>query len=262
MKINKYKILVLSDLNKSTSKTLKSSISIAKIVNADINFFYVKKPTEVVEKESQLSAMRTINKEYFSIDKKIKSIIGPMSKKYEVNINHTFTIGNVKNEIEKYIDENKPDIIFLEKRKPKVTNFIGDNITKFILKKYKGTIVIADDDNVLEPNKELSLGLFNSVNTSDKFSKNIINSTQKPLTAFKISNNPSILKEEQILNDKKTVEYVFEKGDSVIKNISNYLSKSNINLLFISREKDNTNSTKQNIKYVINNLDCSLILTT
>ena len=96
MKINKYKILVLSDLNKSTSKTIKSSISLAKIVDADVNFFYVKKPTEVVEKESQLSAMRTINKEYFSIDKKIKSIIGPMSEEYKIAINHTFSIGNLK----------------------------------------------------------------------------------------------------------------------------------------------------------------------
>jgi nucleotide-binding universal stress UspA family protein len=254
MKINKYKILVLSDLNKSTSKTIKSSVSLAKIVDADINFFYVKKPTEVVEKESQLSAMRSINKEYFSIDKKIKSIIRPMSEKYKIKINHTFSIGNLKNEIEKHIDESKPDIIVLGKRKSKAVNFIGDNITSFILKKHKGPIVIIDDKNELEPNKELSLGLFNYSKTNDVFSENIIRSTQSPLKAFNIANNSDSLNNETPLKDTKTVEYVFSEGDNVLKNISNYLLKSNVNLLFVNR--------KQNIKDVINKLDCSIILTT
>jgi nucleotide-binding universal stress UspA family protein len=149
---NKYKILVLADLNKSTSKILKSSVSIAKIVDADINFFYVKKPIEVVEKESQLSAMRTINREYFSIDKKIKSIIGPISEKYNVTINQAFIIGNIKNEIDKHIDKTKPDIIVLGKSKPKIISFFGDKITQFILEKHKGTIVITDNKHCLEPN--------------------------------------------------------------------------------------------------------------
>ncbi|MGK0446725.1 MAG: hypothetical protein ACJA2M_000494 [Polaribacter sp.] len=254
MKINKYKILVLSDLNKSTSKTIKSSVSLAKIVDADINFFYVKKPTEVVEKESQLSAMRTINKEYFSIDKKIKSIISPMSEKYKIKINHTFSIGNLKNEIEKHIDESKPDIIVLGKRKSKAVNFIGDNITSFILKKHMGPIVIINDKNELEPNKELSLGLFNYSKTNDVFSENIIRSTQRPLKAFNIGNNSDSLNNETPLKDTKTIEYVFSEGDNVLKNISNYLLKSNVNLLFVNRKK--------NIKDVINKLDCSLILTT
>ncbi|MFK8059732.1 MAG: universal stress protein, partial [Polaribacter sp.] len=64
------------------------------------------------------------------------------------------------------------------------------------------------------------------------------------------------------LKNKKTVEYVFSKGDDIIKNISNYLLKSNINLLFINREEKNTKSTNLALKEVINKLDCSLILTT
>ena len=130
---NKFNILVLSDLNETTSKTIKSGVSFAKIVDADINFFYVKKPTEVVKKESQLSAMRTINKAYFSIDKKIKKIIDPISKTASGML-HTFAIGNIKNEIEKYFNKNKPDIIVLGKKKNRIVNFMSDNITPFILK--------------------------------------------------------------------------------------------------------------------------------
>ena len=257
----KHKILILSELNKSTSKTIKSSISLAKIVDAEIDFFYVKKPTEIVEKESQLSAMRTINKEYFAIDKKIKNLINPISKDYDININHSFTIGNIKNEIEKYIDKNKPDIIVLGKRKSKIINFIGDYITPFILKKHKGIVVIADDKNPLEPNQDLSLGFFNDIKANGKFVDNIINSSQKALRSYKIAENSNPIKNEEFLNNKKIVEYVFEKGDNAIKNISNYLSKSNVNLLFVNRKNESIKSIKPNIKDVINNIDCTLILT-
>jgi vacuolar-type H+-ATPase subunit I/STV1 len=262
MKKDKYKVLVLSDLNTSTIKTLKSSISIAQIVNADIDFLYVKKVTDVVEKESQLSAMRTINKEYFTTDKKIKELIQPVSELYNININHSFIIGNVKNEIEKYIDKHKPDVVVLGKRKSKFTNFIGDKIAQFILKKYKGTIVICDENNPLKPNEELSLGIFNDTKFNTIFEEDILKSSQKPIISFKISENSNNLKEEIITENDKTIEYVFEKGDNVIKNISNYLSKSNVNLLFVNRENDNHNSVTPTINDVINKLNCSLILTT
>ena len=148
----------------------------------------------------------------------------------------------------------KPDIIVLGKRKPKTVSFIGDNITSFILKKHQGPIVIIDDKNELEPNKELSLGVFNYSNTDDDFSENIIRAAQSPLKAFNIANSSESLNNETFLKDTEKVEFVFSEGDNVLKNISNYLVKSNINLLFVNRKK--------NIKDVINKLDCSLILTT
>ncbi|HBS12471.1 MAG TPA: universal stress protein [Flavobacteriaceae bacterium] len=257
MKNNKYKILVLSKLNETTNDTLKSSLSLAKIVDADINFLYVKKPTEVVKSDNQLSAVRAINEDYLSTNKKISDLIKPISENYNVNINQTYIIGNLKNEIGKYIDDNKPDIIILGKRKSKGVSFIGDNITQFILKKHKGPIVIVHNNNVLEPNKELHIGLFNSTRVNSSITDKIINSTQKPLKSFTIEEEPHSLKEEL---SKKTVEYVFVKGDNVLKNISNYLSKSKIDLLFVDRKK--TKSINTNIKAVINTLDCSLIITT
>jgi nucleotide-binding universal stress UspA family protein len=257
----KYKILVLSDLNKNANSTLKSCVSISKIVNADINLLYIKKPTDVVEKDNQLAAMRAINKDYLSTEQKIKDLINPISDNYNVKINHTFTIGNVRTEIEKYIDQNKPDIIVLGKRRPKLVNFIGDNITQIVLKKHKGTVVITDFNKVLDPNKELSIGLFNTTITSDEFIEKIIDSTHNPLTSFKIVENLTTSKEEQSLN-KKTVEYAFKKGDNVIENISNYLSRTNVNLLFVNRTKGISDSAKISIKEMIDNLDCSLILTT
>jgi len=143
MKKNGYKILVLSDLKDSFSTTLKSAVSLGKMIHGDIDFYYVKNASDVVKRDNQLSAMRTINHEYTTIDKKIKSIIKSYSKNYDVNINYKFSFGSVKNDIGSHIEEQKPDIIVLGKRKSKIANLTGDNITDFVLNKHDGIILIA-----------------------------------------------------------------------------------------------------------------------
>jgi nucleotide-binding universal stress UspA family protein len=256
-----YKILILSDLGKSTNTTIKSGVTLAKVVDAEIDFFYVRKPTEVVAEDSQLSALRTINKAYFTIDKQIKNIINPIEKRYEKRINHSFIIGNIKNEIAEYLDKNKPDIVVLGKQKSKILPFLGDNITQFILKKHQGTIVIADNAKGLEPNTELSLGLLQNIKPKEVLVENIISATQKPLTYFKIAEDNSDSQQSPFLKVPNRVEYVFEQGDNTIKNISNYLSKSKINLLFVSREKNDISAIKTSISNIIKSINCSLILT-
>ncbi|MDB4352827.1 universal stress protein, partial [Porticoccaceae bacterium] len=154
---NKYKILVLSDLKKSPSTILKSTVSLAKIIDGDIKFFHVKKPSDVVDRESQLSAMRTINQEQIITGKKIQEALAPISKDYNVNINSTFAFGNVKNEIEEHIKATNPDVIVLGKRKAKGLRFLGDNITDFVLKIHKGPVMIASNKNGFTPDKELHL---------------------------------------------------------------------------------------------------------
>jgi len=138
MKDKKYKILVLSDLNESTDTILKSTISLANMIDGNIDFFHVKKPDDVVKKDNQLSAIRSINQEHFSTKKKIKNVIEPISKDYGIHISYTLSYGNVKNEIGKHIKESQPDIIVLGKRNSKTFKLIGDSITQFVLKEYDG----------------------------------------------------------------------------------------------------------------------------
>lgn len=267
MKNNKYKILVLSDLEESMSTTLKCSLSLAKMINGEIDFFYVKNASDVVKRDNQLSAMRTINEEYTATDKKIKSIIESYSTDYGQNINYTFGFGNVKNEIGLYIEEHAPDIIVLGRRKSKIINLTGNNITEFVLNKHKGIIIIAGNENALEPNKELSLGVLNSREHTFNMpvTEDLIGQTQKPLTSFRIVKNSNELKEITSTKGKKMVEYVFEHSDNTIKNLSGYLSKSNINLLCIDRGKTNVESEKYSVnsemKNLLSNVNISLLLT-
>lgn len=265
MKNKRYKILVLSDLKKSTINTLKSAVSLAKMINGEIEFFYVRKPTEIVENENQLSAIRVINKEHTKVDKKIQNLTNSIAQDYGVGINYKFTFGNVKNEIKDYITEQKPDIIVLGKRKSKTLNFIGDNITQFVLDNYGGVIMMVADDNTLEPNKGLSLGFLNGVDytTHLEFAENLLKHTQKPLKLFKIVQNSN--KETHISKDHQTVEYIFEQSDNIMKSLSKYLIKNNINLLCMERisngNNDGTALFKQDVKNIIRNINISLLLT-
>jgi nucleotide-binding universal stress UspA family protein len=258
---NNYKILVLSDLKSDVKSILKSSISLAKMIHGDLNFFHVKGATDIVEKDNQLSAIRSINSEYKTINKKIQNLTIPISEEYGISINTKFSFGNVKGEIEKYIKELQPDIIVLGKRKSKPFNFIGDHITDFILKAHSGVIMIASKNNPLAPNKEILLGTLNDLELSKNlvFADNLIENAKKPLKSFKIVENTNALNETQTSTNGKTIEYLFEKNDNSMKNISNYISKNKINLLCVNRDGQN-NKNKADIKEIIEKLNVSLLL--
>ena len=248
-----YKILVLSDLKEPITNVLKSTISLAKMIDADIQFFHVKRAAEIVETENQLSAMRKINREYITTENKIRKEVFSLSSNYDVSINYAFSFGNVKEEIGKYIKDYKPDVIVLGKRKKNPLSIIGDNITKFIMKNHKGAIMIASKNKILEPNQPISLGLLNEKDTTINvdFAKDLIKHAQQPLMSFNIVKNSSSYEKKPTPVNKNKVEYVFEKSDSVIKNLSNYISKNNINLLCVNRKND----------YDFNKLNVSLLVT-
>lgn len=268
MKNNRYKILVLSDLKSTTETILKSTVGLAKMVNGEIHLFHVKSPTDVVKRENQLSAIRTINQDHISTEKKIKNIVDSISGTYGVNIKYSFTFGNVKNEIGNQIKNLNPDIIVLGKRKPKSIKFLGDSITHFVLEKHAGPIMIAADNNAIEPNKVLSLGLMNGSEESIniEFANDLMAHAQKPLKSFKVVKSSGTSSDNaELPKNSGTLEYVFEHRDDIIQNLSNYLSKSNINLLCIDRnsrkEKSKTNLIMTDLKEAMNKFNVSLLLT-
>ncbi len=249
---NPYKILILSDLKKGTHTTVKSAVSLSKIVGGKIEFFHVKNASDIVGKENQLSAMRNINKEYVKTEKKIKKHIQPLSKEFDTEINFSFAFGSVKEEISKYLKEYQPDIVVLGRRKRRVIKVMGDYITPFVLKQHKGPVLIAAEDHVLEPHQDISLGLFN--NEKDQlnidFADDLLNSIQKPLTSFKIIKDESEL--DKGSKDEDQIEYVFNQTDGVVKKLSSYLKKSKVDLLCVNRE-NNEAINELNVSLLVSN---------
>jgi len=249
-------------MKESTTNLLQSTIGLAKMIDGDISFFHVKKPTEVVETESQLSAVRTINEQYNTTDKKIKEMLEALSKNHNFKINYTHTIGNIKDEIGNYIKETAPDVIVLGKRKTKVLSFVGDNVTDFVLKKHEGVVVIASNQNTLEANEEFSVGVLNDI--EDSFNKtlaqSLIEKTKEPLKLFRINGYSSSHGSSSIANAKKTVEYIFEENSNTMKTISDYVSKNNISLLCLDRGNGNSKKASY-VKDAINKVNASLLVT-
>ena len=262
MNKNNYKILVLSDLKDTSKNTLKSAISLAKMVGGSIDLFHVKKPTDVVVRENQLSAMRSINEEHYLIRNKIKDYILPFSEAYEIPISYNFAIGNVKNEIEKYVQETQPDVVVLGKRKPKRITFGGESTASFILNNYPGIVLMVSEKHAIEPSQKMILGMLNNSVDSLKstFTENLMAHTHTPIKLFKIVKNPDIAQSTpNTVSVNGAVEYVFEHGDNVVKNISKYVAINKINLLWVSRENKDSfiNST---INGSMDELNISLLL--
>jgi hypothetical protein len=267
MKRKKYKILVLSNLKDSTDNILKSTISLSKMVDSNVHFFHAKNSTDVVKRESQLSAMRTINREHLDTEKKIQKLIQPYKEQYNVNIDFSFAFGNIKEEISNTIKFIKPDIIVLGKRKTKAIKLLGDSITQFVIKNYNGSIMIASHENAIEPNKNLSIGLLNSLEETFtmEFANDLLEHIDKPIKSFKVAkktNNPEV---RDINTNEEALNYVFDHSDDAIQNLSNYISKSKVNLLCINRDLKysdiKTNHEITDFKNAIKEFKVSILLT-
>lgn len=157
MENNVYKVLVLSDLKETTNYALQNAVKLSKTIDTAIEFFHVKKPTDIVSTDSQLSAMRNINKEYVNTEKKISNFITPFIENEGVRIQASFAFGNIKNEIENHINSCKPDVIILGSRKRKVLSFVGDKIIDFVSKSHKKTVIIVSNGQDFDFENEFSL---------------------------------------------------------------------------------------------------------
>lgn len=169
MKNNNYKIVVLSDLKEKSAQALSYAAKLSKEIDANVEFFYVKEATEVTQCENPLSSMSIIREVCNKTDKKVKALVSPISKENNIKIKTTFAYGNVKNEIENFINTSKPDMIILGERKRKRFNFLGDNITDLVNKKYNGVVFVATDETVLDSRGNVSLDNLGLKNNIDNY---------------------------------------------------------------------------------------------
>mgnify|MGYP005831646911 FL=1 len=140
--MKKIKILILSDINTSTEKIVKNGLNLAKILDGEVDFLCVKKPTDIIKNENQLSVMRTINEKFLEADTQIKKLITEINNDNNITIHHQVSFGNLKDEISNRIKETKPDLIILGNKNSKILSFLGDNILELVLKEHQGLSLI------------------------------------------------------------------------------------------------------------------------
>ncbi|WP_400071037.1 universal stress protein [Zobellia russellii] len=245
MEKDKNRIVLFSSLGNSLHNLLKSSVSLAKMVDGELEVFHVRKPIDIIRKDNQLSAMRTINREYILTDKRMKRIVSPISEDYGVPISYSSAFGNVKTEIARYLANNNPDIIVLGRRKARLFRAVDDRIANFVLTIFKGSVMIVSEENGLEPDMKIGIGTLNcsSESSSSSFLETLFAFTDRPLKSFNIVEGPNIRPKPQEFLGQKTVEYVFDYNENTLKQLPTYLSNSNINLLFVERKKKESKAT-------------------
>ncbi len=266
MENNRYKIVVLSDLKGTSNKILRSTVGLAKMINGDIELLFVKKATDIVNVDNQLSAMRTINSAHTVTDSKIRKLIAPISETYGVDIKYSFAFGNLKNEIGKYLAEHSPDVVVLGSRKAKPLNLLGDGVTEFVLNSFDGVIMIASQKQAIEPGKQFSLGVINELEHSFnmEFAQKLMAHVRKPVKLFKFIKNSAVSTKRSPINDNETREYVFEYNEGNVNNLSRYLWKNDIGLLSMERGTtdygDNKNLNTSDHKNIMNKAGISLLI--
>ncbi|MGB5264511.1 MAG: universal stress protein [Lutimonas sp.] len=262
---SKRKILVLIDLKADSSKILKFAVEFAEIIDADLNLLHLKRPGEVIIAENQLSAFRTFSDEHKKIKAKAKTFINKVPNNENKKIEFKFAIGHPKEVIKNYLDKNKVDVLVIGKKKSKRVEFIGDGFTDVVLRNFNGPLLIVNPINDYPLLTELDLGILNNYNllSNFKYAKNLLNCTKQPIKAFNFVLDSKKTNPKQEFKEE-VVEYFFEnKNDDIAINLSNYLSKSKVNLLYIDREinvQSSNNYKTFDIKAIIANTNVSLLL--
>ncbi len=263
MKNNKYKIVALTDLQDTSDLIIENAVNMAKYIGANIKVFHVKKPADVVNSDSQLSALRTINKTTTVIDKKMKAQLEAYNEVDGPKIKRSFAIGNVRNEIESFIEDEQPDVVVIGKRRSSPLKIVGDGLTEFLLERYDGMVFISGGNQSFDGHGDLRLGAFNlsSGNFQSGIAKSLVDATQNEVKSFrvvdKIESKDKTETEESMSN---VVEYVFEQNDTIVDSISNYVSKNKLNLLLVDRPT-NVKSSKAmtKVKSLIKNSEVSML---
>jgi nucleotide-binding universal stress UspA family protein len=263
MKTKTYKIVVFLDLRDSNTTALKSTLSLAKIINAEIEFFHVKNSTELVNMESQLSAKRSINEAYKVTENTLKELTKQFSINTNISINYAFAFGNVKREVKKYLKEKNPDIVVLGKKKRSLIKPLGDNFTGFVLKQHKGPILVADFKNSFEPTNELSLGIFNyeQVPTAKDILPELMAHIKQPLKSFKIGSKTNDFNVANT-SSPNTIDFIFDAPENISETLSKYVAINNVNLLCIERPNkgEKSNNTKVDLKSIIAHINVPLLI--
>jgi nucleotide-binding universal stress UspA family protein len=261
----KKKILVLVDLKETTLETIRAALTFAQILDANINLFHIKKPTKVIDTENQLSAFRTFTDEHKKLKLKAKTFINELHNNENVKIDFSSAIGHPKHELKNYLKKNKTDILVLGKKKSKPVKFIGDDITELVLSNFNGPILIVNSKQESFTLNQLNLGILNNEDllSNFKFSQNLLQYSKEPITAFNFINTSKEIKPQQE-SGHKLVEYFFENNNNdIVQNLSNYLIKSKVNLLYIDRllqEQNPSHYKSFGIQDIILNTDVSILL--
>ncbi|MEQ5791825.1 universal stress protein [Muricauda sp. NFXS6] len=246
----KYRIAVLLDMSKSSAFVLTSAVELAKQMDGTIEVVHVKPGR----------AIRQANPNFESTKAEIQEMINQMGEERQLPITYKLEYGHVKHRIRDYLALQKPDILVLGKRRPRMGLFF-ESITDFVINQTRNTnVLILGEDDKFHTFKDINLGFFGTeLEESDlEVIKDLQRDSEKPVRHFEISEDTS---QKRIFPWNKTVSYKFGKSTNAMDGLVNYVSRTHTQLLCVPKKGSKRFWFKANpIKAVIRKIKVPLLI--
>ncbi|MEM6686020.1 MAG: universal stress protein [Bacteroidota bacterium] len=264
MSTPKYKLLVLTDFSKTCQVALENAVNLSKIIGGSIAMMHVLKPSDIAKSESQFTTMRSMDEMRIRKKSQLKTIAKDVATKFNISVTTHCVLGNLKEEVTAHIQQLRPDIIVLGKRKPKFIKLAGDSFTKFVINTFECSVLISGREKALRSSEIASLGMLNT--TADELPLEMANDLRKhltnPIKRFYVYNDTAATSAKKSPEDVVTFE--FENGSNAMNHIAKYVAKNNIGLLcFNPHPKKNSKrlrSLTSNIRDAIQNIHVPILI--
>lgn len=222
--MNSYRISVLLDLSKDSEIVLANAVGLANTIGGIVEVFHVKSPTSFYKDDTSAKV-------------RLEVMVSKFRTKGALPINFIIKNGSVKKRVMEYVTAEQPDFLVLGKKR-RFSSVFGRSITDLVIKETENTnILLLGQDDELYSFDELNLGIFGGgiKERGFKIIKNLNPKDDNPVRLFHIKKD-KISKTKTYLG-QKTISYVFSKGTNALDSMVNYVKKTNIQLLCISKEE-------------------------
>ncbi|GLU44757.1 hypothetical protein [Allomuricauda sp. NBRC 101325] len=164
-------------------------------------------------------------------------LVSKFSNKGSLPINYTLKKGTVKKQVLTYLTSEQPDFLVLGKKR-RFSSLFGQSITDLVIRQTDHTnILLLGQDDELYSFKEMNLGIFGGgiKESGLQIIKNLNPKDDNPVRLFHIKKD-KISKAKKYLG-QKTISFVFSKGSNALDSMVNYVAKTNIQLLCVSKDE-------------------------
>lgn len=259
---NKYDIVALVDLTKTSQRALHQAVELAKTLNGRVEAFHVKAPTEAAKYDNQLSAMRSIHEDNRDSKNKLKEIVEQLSATEDFPISFKTGYGNVKSTLKDYVNRKQPDILVLGRRKPRPLSLLGDGVTDFVLNECPSHVLITGEKYEVPSFKEVQLGIFGYSSQIQEVDiiRDLRKNNNHPMRMFGIKTDEKEEAMENQTDSGEVISYVFSKGANAWDGITSYVSRTDTQLFCIPRHSKDKSIKPSTTKRLLQKLEVPILI--
>lgn len=260
MKTQHNKILTLINVEEPIAAIVESTVNLAKTFNAEVQFLYVRKPKDLTRTVNQVAVIRSMTEQRNAIAR-FKILVKKAKQAHGLDLGYSIIDGPLRKTIEAQMQAYNPDLIVLGKRTPNSVRLFGHQVTEFVLKRFDGPLLIAHPTKALQIKEDLSVGVLHDMTTisGSDVSNALIRESNKPVKLFSIAgrSGSGMAAGPEGVN---TVRFTFQDNQNAMKNLTSYVHRNDVHLLFMGRQSTGTSKKPFNLRAAIKQINTSMLM--